>query len=227
MNTEAVLTESGIATNDESVCLDRSKRDRLVWIGDFAHGARTIGASTNRMDFITGTMESVYNRQLGSGEGKGLVPTNAQMGASAVNKGAYYPTSYALLDYQIFFLLATGYYCRLTGDVTMAEIHWNGTKLLVDAMMELIDPVTGLIASSDGIFFLGPPNGTAVTCLFTLALEGLIPMAEAVNDRTTSVFYQKTVDKLGMAVNSKLWTNELGVYSNSATDLGNFSIAGL
>ena len=227
MTSQDVLVEYGINSNDASVCLDGSKRDRLVWIGDFVHTARTIGASTNRLDFVTGTIGFEFARQIESGEGSGVVPTDAQMGASAANKDLYYPSSYGITDYQLFFLVTIGDYYHMTGDIATAKQHWNGTKLLVENMLTLIDPISGLVAVVEGFFFTGPSNGTAPSSLMVLALRQLVPVAEAVQDFTTAASYKAAADKLSNAINRELWNEELGVYSLSTTALEDFSAAGI
>jgi hypothetical protein len=227
MTSEDVLVEYGINSNDASVCLDGSKRDRLVWIGDFVHTARTIGTSTNRLDFITGMMGFEFARQIESGEGSGYVPTAAQMGASAANKDLYYPSSYEITDYQLLFLVMIGDYYHMTGDTATAKQHWNGTKLLVENMLTLMDPISGLMAVVDGFFFTGPSNGTAPSSLTVLALRQLVPVAEAVQDFTTAASYTAAADKLSSAINRELWNEELGVYSLSTTSLEDFSAAGI
>ena len=227
MTSDEVLIEYGITSNDASVCLDGSKRDRLVWIGDFVHTARTIGASTNRLDFITGTMGFEFDRQIEAGEGTGYVPTAAQMGSSAANKDIYYPSSYGITDYQLFFLVTIGDYYRMTGDIATAKQHWNGTKLLVETMLALINPISGLVADAEGFFFTGPSNGTAPSSLMVLALRQLTPIAEAVQDDISATSYKAAADKLSAAINKELWNEELGTYSISTASPGNFSAAGI
>lgn len=84
----STLDEYGVNTNKHSVCLDGPKRDRLVWVGDFAHTVRTILATTNRVDFIQGTIQNTFEWQIGSGFGAGLIPTDAPMGTSPAYKEA-------------------------------------------------------------------------------------------------------------------------------------------
>ena len=227
MTSDDVLIEYGINTNNASVCLDGSKRDRLVWIGDFVHTVRTIGASTNRMDFITGMMGFEFAWQIESGEGTGYVPTDAPMGASSANKDIYYPSSYFITDYQLFFLVTIGDYYHMTGDLATATQHWDGTKLLVETMLTFIDPVSGLMAGAEAFYFTGAVNGTAPSSLMVLALRQLIPIAEAVQDDSTAASYKTAADKLSAAINKELWNEELGTYSLSTTSLGNFSAAGI
>ena len=227
MTTQDVLVEYGINSNEASVCLDGSKRDRLVWIGDFVHTVRTIGASTYRTDFITGTMGFEFAWQIESGDGVGFVPTAAQMGASPVNKEFYYPSAYFITDYQIFYLVTIGDYYRMSGDLDTAKQHWAGTKLLVETMLTFIDPVSGLMAGATAFYFTGPSNGTAPSSLMVLALRQLIPVAEAVQDYSTAASYKATADKLSGTINKKLWNEELGTYSLSTASPGNFSAAGI
>ena len=72
--TSAVLEEYTDETLSASVCLDGAKRDRLVWTGDFYHTAKIIPASTNRLDYILGTIDYVYKWQAQDGPSQGLVP---------------------------------------------------------------------------------------------------------------------------------------------------------
>lgn len=228
MTTKDVLIEYGVNTNTESICLDGSKRDRLVWIGDFVHTARTIASSTNRTDFIQGTIGFEFARQIEEGEGKGYVPTANPMGASAENKNSYYPSSYGITDYQFFFLVTLGDYYRMTGDISTLAQYWNGTKLLVETLLPLIDPISGLVGGGEGAFyFTGPANGTAPSSLLVLALRQLIPIAEAISDTSTASLYKNTADNLALAINKLLWNDQLGTYSLSLSSPGNFSAAGI
>ena len=227
MTSEDVLIEYGVSTNEASVCLDGSKRDRLVWIGDFVHTARTLGSSTHRMDYITGVIGHEFAWQQTTGLGIGFVPTDAQMGASSQNKDAYYPAEYGITDYQIFYLVTVGDYYQMTGDLTTASKYWQQTKLLVQSVLALVNPVTGLMAGEGTFYFIGPANGTAVSSLMVIALRQLVPIAEALHDANAASSYTAAADSLSSTINQKLWNEELGTYSLSLTSPGNFSAAAI
>jgi hypothetical protein len=148
--------------------------------------------------------------QIESGEGAGFVPTDAPMGASATNKNIYYPSSYFITDYQVFFLVSIGDYYHMTGDLATAKQYWAGTKLLVETMLTFIDPVSGLMAGAAAFYFTGPSNGTAPSSLMVLALRQLVPVAEAVQDYGSAASYNARADKLSDAINRELWNEELG-----------------
>ncbi|KAL3420653.1 RhaA is able to hydrolyze alpha-1 [Phlyctema vagabunda] len=226
MKSSEVLTEYGVAPNNASVCLDGPKRDRLVWIGDFVHTARTIAATTYRLDHIWGTIEFELNFQVESGEGYGLVPTAAPMGVSSADKATLYPSAYGITDYQMFFLVSIGDYYHTTGDIARIKKYWNQTKILTEVMLEYVDPVSGLIAGNT-FFFTGPSNGTAVSSLMVIALQQLVEIATALNDTNTIIAYQDTAAGIRTAVNHELWNEDIGTYSLSMAAPTNFSAIGI
>jgi hypothetical protein len=75
-----ILAEYRVAENRAKVCLDGAKRDRLIWIGDFAHTARMLAASTGGYDFARSIIEYEFEWQLTRGGGAGLVPIQEAMG---------------------------------------------------------------------------------------------------------------------------------------------------
>ncbi|KAF4620215.1 hypothetical protein G7Y89_g14606 [Cudoniella acicularis] len=224
MASTEILKEYGMGTNDASVCLDGSKRDRLVWIGDFVHTARILGASMNRTDFISGVMDFVFARQITS---VGYVPMDAQMGTSIQYKEVYYPANFIIMDYQIFFLVTIGDYYQMTGDLALVDKYWQQTKLVATAILSFVDSASGLLGSEYAYFFSGPSNGTAPSALMVLALRQLIPVAVAVGDNSTAQAYKSAADAISTSINEKLWNDELGFYSLSLTSPEDFSAAGL
>jgi hypothetical protein len=222
------LAEYRVAENRAKVCLDGAKRDRLIWIGDFAHTARIMAASTGRYDFVRSMIEYEFEWQLTRGDGAGLVPIQEAMGDGWKFRYKYYPSQYGENDYFIFFLLTVGDYFALTEDIELMRKHWAGTKALAETLVQrFLDPVSGLLADPDGVLWFtaqGAQNATAPTALFVIALKGLIPIALALDDFATAVHYKSLTESMSSAINSQLWSDELGTYVFALDDQKNHSI---
>ena len=181
-----ILADYRVAENRAKVCLDGAKRDRLIWIGDFAHTARMLAASTGRCDFIKSMIEYEFQWQLTRGDGAGLVPIQEAMGDGRQFRYKYFPSQYGENDYYIFFLLTIGDYYALTEDQPLMRNHWQGIQALVKTLVEMfLDPRSGLLADPDDVLWFtaqGAQNATAPTALFVIALRGLLPIAHALGD---------------------------------------------
>lgn len=213
-----ILQEYAIDRNEYAVCLDGAKRDRTVWIGDFAHTARIIAVSTGRYDFIKSMIEFEFDWQYPVGPGHGLVPIQAYMGAGKRYREVYYPSEFGETDYQFFFLLVLTDYFALTSDRELLSKNWDGTKLLVTTLVDrYYDHTSGLIASPDSSWFTaqGSQNATAPTALFVVALNQLINVATVLKDLSSVSSWSDLAHDLITAINEKLWNESLGAYSLS------------
>lgn len=227
MTSESVLAEYGVAPLDASVCMDGAKRDRLVWIGDFYHTGKVIASSTHRMDYVLGSIEYAFASQQTEGPFKGFVPISASLGSRPEYQISDVSKYAALLDYQDLFLGAIGNYYWDTGNLERIGKYWDNIKMLVDARMGYVDPNSGLVAGEGAFYFLGPVNGSAVTALFSYALQRLIPLAEAMNDTAAAQNYKKTSQDLNSTLNRELWNPKLGAYSLSLSAPSNFSLTAI
>lgn len=226
MTSHEVLAEYGVCSNSHSFCSDGAKRDRLVWIGvDFAHALRGIGASTGRLDFATGTMDWALEWQATSGENKGLVAIDAQMGASSEYESDYYSANYNIADWELWFLVQMGEYFQLSGDADIMRKYWGQIRILTQTLLQEVDPHTGLMAA--GSYLFDGPNRTVPSATTIIALRGLIPIADAIGDHCTSRSWQRAAESLGSAVNKLMWNRERGVYSISLDKPNNFSLLSL
>lgn len=194
--------------------------------GDFYHTTRVLGASTLRWDHILGSIEYVLARQRQIMPYEGFLPISAPLGAPAENllRDAFIGQFAALIDYQDLFLAAIGHYFTSSGDIESLRPHWTQVKSLVDARLTYIDPYTGLMGKEDSFYFLGPVNGSAISALSAYAFDGLVPLANALNDSSTAFVLGTAADDLRAAINTHLWSSENGYYSESINDRGNFSI---
>lgn len=217
MTTSSVLSEYGVAQNNATVCLDGPKRDRLVWLGDFFHTARIIGASTMRREDVLGTLQYFIEWQ----NEQGLFPVSPPMGYSA----EYAPEvgAYGFLqDYQTLGLLAlTGYY-ELTKDLELVQQIWPGLQRQISWLIAQVNSTTGLAEISG---FTGPASGTATSCQLVEALQTAALIAAELGDIDSATNYTAVAGVLSDAVYNLLWNEDIGVYATSLSAPSNFSVA--
>jgi hypothetical protein len=221
-----ILQEYSVATNEYSVCVDGAKRDREIWIGDFAHTSRELAASTGGYNFIQSMIEFTFDGQFTSGPAAGIVPIQDSMGSGLQYQATFYPSQYGETDYQLFFLLTLGDYFTLTSDTDLLSKYWAGTKLLVQAMTTYLDPSTNLLSNSNSYWFTaqGYQAATAPTALFAIGVKQLAIVATALGDTATATKYTTLFNTLSTAINTKLWNPSLGFYSIALSDLRDTSL---
>ncbi|KAK4550353.1 hypothetical protein LTR36_003320 [Oleoguttula mirabilis] len=223
----STLAEYNVAPLDTSVCLDGAKRDRLVWTGDFYHTNRVIAASTLRYDYVLGTIKYILSWQRQSAPYKGFVHVDPMLGARPEYEDVFLSQYAALQDYQDLFLSGVGNYFRSSGDIAGLQPYWNQIKAQVTAQLASIDPLSGLMVVTNGYYFLGPSNGSAVTALGAHTLRKLVPLAQALGDDAAASLYEDTANNLSQAINDKLWNPSLGVYSLSLDAPSNYSLTAI
>ncbi|KAI4592282.1 hypothetical protein KJ359_011341 [Pestalotiopsis sp. 9143b] len=223
MTTSGVLAEHGVQDNLESVCLDGPKRDRLVWLGDFYHTARIIGASTSRHDLAKSTLDFLLKTQIADGE----VNIAPPMGYDPTITAPAAPDGfYGLSDYQMLGLDSLYSYIRQTNDLDFLKATWTGWQLQAQWLISQVSATDGLISVPSA--FLGASSGgSAVSCLAVQALRDLADLADSIGDDDTQTNCTATADALSEAINSQLWNDDIGVYSLSTSQPTDFSVAGI
>lgn len=226
-----VIAEYGVHENYAPVCLDGGKRDRLLWLGDFYHTLRIIGASTSRFDIAKGAMNFLLDWQIPSG----LLPYDAPIGynssvastAFSVGGGGqlagYEIAGIILPDYQILGLLSFTNYVSLSRELNFAAQTWPKWQLQLEWLLAQISSTTGLLSLVGG--FLGPSSGgSAINCAFVQALNMMADVATSINDTESASRYIATATALSGAINTLLWNDELGVYSLSPSLPNDYSV---
>ncbi|KAH7161092.1 Six-hairpin glycosidase-like protein [Dactylonectria macrodidyma] len=177
-----VLAEYGTGPNLASVCLDGPKRDRLVWLGDFYHTARIIGASTGRFDHSTGTLDFLLKSQIENGQ----LSINPALGYDPSIASAFAPTgSYFLEDYQALGFLSFYHYIRHTNDVDYAQKTWAQWQKQLDWLLGKISSTDGLVHFGSA-FLGGADGGSAVSCLSAETLYTASDVATAIGKKTAA-----------------------------------------
>lgn len=229
-----VILEYGVQENSESVCLDGPKRDRLVWLGDFLHTSRIIGTSTTRYDLARGTLQFFIDWQTPSG----LMPYAPAMGydpelanhAFARGGGRHFGGNeiYGIIlpDYQILGILSFTDYVRRSNDLEFARQTWAQWKANLGFVTSGIDSTTGLLSLFGA--FLGPSQGgSAINCALVEALRTMADVAAALKEDADGKLYKNMAAELALAINDRLWNEELGVFSISPANPSDFSVPGM
>ncbi|KAI0155310.1 Six-hairpin glycosidase [Xylariaceae sp. FL1272] len=229
MTSNDTLGEYSIDTNSYNVCLDGAKRDRSVWIGDFVHTARILATSTGGYDMVKGMIEFEFANQVSEGDGDGIVPISAYAGSKPEyrNNGAVWPGALGEADYQFLFLLVLGDYFAQTSDVDGLKAHWSEIdRLVTKTIGRWLDPVSGLLANSEASWFLaqGQQNATAPTALLAASFTKLSQVAMVIGDTDKATTYASYASNFSTAINSQLWSDSLGTYSNSLSDASTGSL---
>ncbi|KAG8630089.1 hypothetical protein KVT40_001708 [Elsinoe batatas] len=219
---EDTLKEYSVTGNQNSVCMDGGKRDRLVWIGDFYHTARVVLATTVHADYFLGTIKQAFDFVSSFPTTAGFAAMPSPLGADPEAKNALGPAQYALTDYQDLFLISIAEYYHKTGDLALLQRFWPNMKAAMNRRLTFNDPADGL--STNGGYFLGPDKGAAPTALNVLALQYLIPLAAAVGDNATAQQYSSSAT-LGISAVQSLWSPSLGGFSLSPILPNDFSPA--
>ncbi|KIW14305.1 hypothetical protein PV08_07087 [Exophiala spinifera] len=229
MMSSDVLAEYSVLPNPNPVCMDGAKRDRLVWVGDFAHTCRVVLHSTNRLDYLRGSISQALAWASDHGPTAGFVGMDSPLGTTALSKAAYSDHLYSLFDYQDLFILALGDYYWATGDLAFIKAHWSQIGAAVDGRLTLNNPTTSLSETPDiqGIYFLGPANGSAASAVNVLALQRAASLASAVGDVASVHKWTAVAQSISTAINSLLWNPESGVYSLSTAYPDDFSLAAI
>ena len=219
---EDTLYEYGVHTNNYAVCLDGPKRDRDVWIGDFAHTTRSIAFSSGKYDYIKSMLDLQYLYQEKSGQN--LVPISSQLGMdpehSIIDAKAMQWVS--LGDYQFFHLLVFAEYFELTNDTDTVSKYWDQTKALVSTLSDtFIDPTTHLASNASTQWFLAQrdQSATAPTALFVYALRSLANVASVLGDTDTKTSYTSLAKTITDAINTQTWNGTAYGISTSRMDV--------
>ncbi|KAH8879711.1 Six-hairpin glycosidase [Thozetella sp. PMI_491] len=228
---DGVVREYGVQANSQSVCLDGAKRDRLVWLGDFLHTVRVIASSTSRFDWAKGTLQFLVDWQTPSGlmpyaPPIGYVPSLAKF-AFGSGGGAWFKGDevygYILADYQVLGVLSFTEYVRLSNNLAFAKQTWPNWKANLDWIIGNVNSTTGLLDLRAA--FLGrAASGSATNCALVETFRKMSDVATALGEGVDATRYSTLADTLALAINRSLWNETLGVYGQSLTDKGNFSV---
>ncbi|KAJ5221604.1 uncharacterized protein N7469_010491 [Penicillium citrinum] len=215
----------GYQANLATVCLDGPKRDRLVWLGDFYHTSRIIGASSSRYDWTRGTLSFLLDTQVHNGElnmspSMGYDPSTT---IDAFSEGGKYP---ALEDYQMLGFLAFYHFIRQSGDLRYASDTWPQWQKQLEWLLSTVNATDGLVDLTSA--FVGDSSGgAAVSCLAVETLNGAAKIASALGQSNEEKIYIRSARSLAQSINKYLWNDHLGTYSASRSSQQKFGVSDL
>lgn len=225
------VREYGVRANDAPACLDGPKRDRLVWLGDLLHTVRISAASTSRSDLIQGTLRYLLDWQTSSGLLSYYPPIgyDPAVASYAFSRGGGQhfmgaeTYSIILVDYQILGLLSFTDYVRLSNDLKFVKETWTQWNANLDFLLASISPDTGLLSLFGA--FLGPSQGgAAINCALVQALHEMADVADALEEVEASETFRGLASGLITAINNNLWNETAGIYNDSPSHPGQFSV---
>ena len=222
---ESALARYGTQANLGTFFLDGAKRDRLVWMGDFYHTSRIIGASTDLFDWSRGTLSFLLDTQSANGE-LDISPSMGYDPLTTVDVFATDGTYPILEDYQILGFLGFYHLVKQTNDLEYAAQTWPQWQKQMDWLSSSINPTDGLVDLN--ITFIGPGSGgSAVSCIAVEALNGAAEIASSLGNTTAASMYKETANKLADAINTYLWNDQVGVYGLSRSQMTIFEVAAI
>jgi hypothetical protein len=229
-----VVREYGVQENEAPSCLDGPKRDRLVWLGDLLHTVRISAASISRSDLIKGTLQYLLDWQTPTGllsyyppigYDPKLVSNAFARGGGARFMGAE-TYSIILVDYQILGILSFTNYIRSSNDLEFAKKTWTQWNANINYLIASISNETRLLTLPGA--FLGPADGgAAINCALIEALYEMADVAEALGETLDSKRFTEAATTLAATVNDSLWDDDLGIYHDSPSHIGQFSVTSM
>lgn len=213
----------GNQANVATVCLDGPKRDRMVWLGDFYHTSRIIGASSSRFDWSRDTLSFLLDTQATNGE----VSYAASMGydpsttIDGFTTGGKYP---ALEDYQMLGFLGFYHTIKLSNDLHYAAKTWPKWQKQLEWLLTTVNSTDGLV-DVDSAFVGASSGGSAVSCLAVETLNGAAEVAAALGHSSDELKYKRSAQKLAHSINEHLWNDNLGSYSTSRSSHQDFGVS--
>lgn len=220
---EGAPARYGNQANAATVCLDGPKRDRMVWLGDFYHTSRIIGASSSRFDWSRDTLSFLLDTQAPNGEVSyaGTMGYDPSTTIDAFTEGGKYP---ALEDYQMLGFLGFYHTIKQSNDLQYATKTWPKWQKQLEWLLTTVNSTDGLV-DVDSAFLGASSGGSAVSCLTVETLNGAAEVAAALGHSTDELKYKKSAQRLADSINKHLWNENLGSYSTSRSSRQDFGVS--
>lgn len=196
-------------TNGSSCITDGAKRDREVWPGDMSVALPSIFASTNDMESVKNSLDSLLLLQNSTTE---MLP---YVGVPLSDLGD------VSFTYHLYTLIGISYYYHYTGDLTYLQNNWPHFIKGLAWSLSYIDS-TGLMnvtADNDWLRVgMGGHNIEANAILYYTINQGL-GLAETLNDTSFVDSWTTYAANIKTAANSLLWNATTGLYHDNQTTL--------
>ncbi|KAF6808965.1 condensin complex component cnd1 [Colletotrichum sojae] len=206
------LPDFFMGTNPADTIVDGSRRDRIAYTGDLDVAVGAAFASTFGTSFIDGSLDLVGSYQLTPGF---FVPTaKIQQAPLAAPVDANIT---GLIGYSFNLVTAAAQNYEMRGDVAFAQawapkivamLDWADSQTLPNGLFNLSDVSFG----GDWNYYDPSQSGvvTKFNVVYAYALQQSIRLLEDAGYNAT--IYGKRLDRLRAAINSRLYSPDLGAY---------------
>lgn len=209
---ESFLDDFFMGTNPAAASVDGSRRDRIAYTGDLDIAGASARASTHGLEYIMGTLELFASYQATPGFFIPSVKIQQEPLAQALDVNIT-----GLIGYSFNLLTAVASTYMHTGNVTFAQfwapkvqamLDWADSQTLENGLFNLTEVSFG----GDWNYYDPTQSGvvTKFNVVYAYALqECLTLLADGGVDSTV---YQKRLANLRSAIDTHLWSDELGAY---------------
>lgn len=217
------LSDFFMGTNPAAASVDGSRRDRIAYAGDLDIAGGSALVSTHGLEYIMGTLELLGSYQAAPGF---FIPT-AKIQQQPLTQSLDASIT-GLIGYSFNLLTAVASTYMHTGNVTFAQLwapkvqamlDWADSQTLDSGLFNLSDPSFG----GDWNYYDPTQSGvvTKFNVVYAYALqECLTILADGGIDKAV---YNERLENLRDAIDTNLWSDELGAYILSESMPNGFS----
>ncbi|KAL0486728.1 hypothetical protein AKO1_001581 [Acrasis kona] len=191
-----------VGTRGDSIIVDGAKRDRTIWPGDLGVSLDTVFVSTNDVDSIKNTIDTLYDFQKTSGEFPFAGPQVNFYGSDT---------------YHMWALVGTYNCYSYTNDKNWLKGVWDRYKTGVKFVLNKFSSnglllVTGV---ADWARIGQGGENIAANSLMYKVLVGSAKLASEIGDKEYASECTSRAAKLIVAINEYLWVPERGMYRDN------------
>jgi hypothetical protein len=212
LNDTSFLSDFLMGANPNDISVDGSRRDRIAYAGDLDVAGAAALVSTNGIEFILGALDLLGSFQASPGF---FIPT-----AKIQQMPLQYPLDInitGLIGYSWNLLTAVAQTYMYTGDQAFADkwapmvtkmLDWSNSQVLSNGLFNLSD-----ISFGGDWNYYDPAQVGVVTkfnVLYAYALQECTPLLADAGVNVS--VYQSRLAALRRAIDSQLWSDELGAY---------------
>lgn len=211
-----------VGQNPLDTSVDATRRDRIAYTGDLDIAGAAALTSTHGLEFILGTLELFGSLQ---GTPGFFVPT------AKIQQGPSEPLNFdrtGLIGYSWNLLTAVAMTYTHTGDVEFAKtwapkvqkmLDWSHSQVLSNGLFNLTDATFG----GDWNYY-DPVQSGVVTKFNVVYAYALQETSRLLTDGGVDAsVYQDRLSALRTAIDTQLWSDELGAYVISEANRGGFA----
>lgn len=206
------LPDFFMGTNPHEVVVDGSRRDRIAYTGDLDIAGGAALASTHNLESIIGSLDLLGSYQATPGF---FIP-NAKIQQKPLAEPLQVNQT-GLIGYSFNFMTAVASMYMHTGDAEFASkwapklqkmLDWADSQTLDSGLFNVSDPTFG----GDWNYYDPQQSGvvTKFNVLYAYSLQECLPVLAA--GGVDSVVYQGRLEKLRLAIDTQLWSDELKGY---------------